>query len=170
MKEANRNSKVPKFVRRVEMVKKKSIMYYQQQDSQSFLKIVVALPTMVASCRGETHLILHSHFIFFWSTCYLYEWLRIYKNYSWRLYPYFTIHSWLHNFDSNHRHVVVVINYNHSLWKSFCYRHSWQGYTNWWFRDEEFYDLWEQCIIYSSFHDWLQCCWRKLDRSSCWKI
>lgn len=27
-------------------------MYYQQQDSQPFLKIVVALPTMVASCRG----------------------------------------------------------------------------------------------------------------------
>ncbi|CAM8920329.1 unnamed protein product [Rhodiola kirilowii] len=52
MKEANRNSKVPRFVRRIEMVRKRSIMYYQQQDSQPFLKIVVALPTMVASCRG----------------------------------------------------------------------------------------------------------------------
>ncbi|CAM8917107.1 unnamed protein product [Rhodiola kirilowii] len=52
MKEANRNSKVPRFVRRIEMVRKRSIMYYQQQDSQPFLKIVVALPTVVASCRG----------------------------------------------------------------------------------------------------------------------
>lgn len=52
MREANRNSNVPKFVRRIEMVQKKSIMYYQQQGSQPFLKIVVALPTMVASCRG----------------------------------------------------------------------------------------------------------------------
>ncbi|GKV21576.1 hypothetical protein SLEP1_g31546 [Rubroshorea leprosula] len=52
MREANRNSRVPKFVRRVELVQKRSIMYYQQQKSQPFLKIVVALPTMVASCRG----------------------------------------------------------------------------------------------------------------------
>ncbi|KAF4377123.1 hypothetical protein F8388_017527 [Cannabis sativa] len=52
MKEANRNSKVPKFIRRIEMVQKKSIMYYQQQHSYPFLKIVVALPTMVTSCRG----------------------------------------------------------------------------------------------------------------------
>ncbi|XP_021899855.1 LOW QUALITY PROTEIN: DNA polymerase delta catalytic subunit [Carica papaya] len=52
MKEANRNSKVPKFVRRIELVQKRSIMYYQQQKSQLFLKIVVALPTMVTSCRG----------------------------------------------------------------------------------------------------------------------
>ncbi|GAY66238.1 hypothetical protein CUMW_247140 [Citrus unshiu] len=52
MREANRNSKVPQFVRHIEMVQKRSIMYYQQQKSQPFLKIVVALPTMVASCRG----------------------------------------------------------------------------------------------------------------------
>ncbi|KAL9313895.1 hypothetical protein ACSQ67_019347 [Phaseolus vulgaris] len=52
MREANRNSNVGKFVRRIEMVQRRSIMYYQQSDSQSFLKIVVALPTMVASCRG----------------------------------------------------------------------------------------------------------------------
>ncbi|XP_022843292.1 DNA polymerase delta catalytic subunit [Olea europaea var. sylvestris] len=52
MREANRNSKVPKFVRRIELVQRRSIMYYQQQSSQPFLKIVVALPTMVASCRG----------------------------------------------------------------------------------------------------------------------
>ncbi|XP_027905407.1 DNA polymerase delta catalytic subunit [Vigna unguiculata] len=52
MREANRNSNVGKFVRRIEMVQRRSIMYYQQSDSQPFLKIVVALPTMVASCRG----------------------------------------------------------------------------------------------------------------------
>ncbi|KAL0378216.1 UNVERIFIED_CONTAM: DNA polymerase delta catalytic subunit [Sesamum radiatum] len=52
MREANRNSKVPKLVRRIELVQRRSIMYYQQQSSQPFLKIVVALPTMVTSCRG----------------------------------------------------------------------------------------------------------------------
>ncbi|XP_027913140.1 DNA polymerase delta catalytic subunit-like isoform X1 [Vigna unguiculata] len=52
MREANRNSNAEKFIRCIEMVQKRSIMYYQQSDSQSFLKIVVALPTMVASCRG----------------------------------------------------------------------------------------------------------------------
>lgn len=52
MREANRNSKVQKFVRRIELVQRRNIMYYQQQGSQPFLKIVVALPTMVASCRG----------------------------------------------------------------------------------------------------------------------
>ncbi|KAI3451580.1 hypothetical protein Pfo_008245 [Paulownia fortunei] len=52
MREANRNSRVPKFVRRIELVQRRSIMYYQQQNSQPFLKIVVALPTMVTSCRG----------------------------------------------------------------------------------------------------------------------
>ncbi|TYK07460.1 DNA polymerase delta catalytic subunit [Cucumis melo var. makuwa] len=51
MKEVNRNSKAPSFVRRIELVQRRSIMYYQQQTSQSFLKIVVALPTMVTSCR-----------------------------------------------------------------------------------------------------------------------
>ncbi|KAK9110336.1 hypothetical protein Sjap_018396 [Stephania japonica] len=52
MKEANRNSKVPKFIIRIEMMQKRSIMHYQQQQSHPFLKIVVALPTMVAGCRG----------------------------------------------------------------------------------------------------------------------
>ncbi|XP_020676528.1 DNA polymerase delta catalytic subunit [Dendrobium catenatum] len=52
MRESNRSSNVPRFVKRVEMVQKKSIMYYQQHEAQPFLKIVVALPTMVASCRG----------------------------------------------------------------------------------------------------------------------
>ncbi|GFQ06146.1 DNA polymerase delta catalytic subunit, partial [Phtheirospermum japonicum] len=52
MREANRNTKVPKCIRRIELVQRRSIMYYQQQNSQPFLKIVVALPTMVASCRG----------------------------------------------------------------------------------------------------------------------
>nr|GLL24467.1 DNA polymerase delta catalytic subunit [Ipomoea trifida] len=52
MREANRNNRVPKFVRRIEIVQKRSIMYYQQQGSQPFLKIVVALPTMVTTCRG----------------------------------------------------------------------------------------------------------------------
>lgn len=53
MREVNRNTKVPKFVRRIELVHKRSIMYYQQQQSHPFLKIVVALPTMVAGCRGK---------------------------------------------------------------------------------------------------------------------
>uniref|UniRef100_A0A5B7C8V6 DNA polymerase n=1 Tax=Davidia involucrata TaxID=16924 RepID=A0A5B7C8V6_DAVIN len=52
MREVNRNSNVPKLVCRIELVQKRSIMYYQQQSSQPFLKIVVALPTMVTSCRG----------------------------------------------------------------------------------------------------------------------
>ncbi|KAL5993065.1 DNA polymerase delta catalytic subunit [Asimina triloba] len=52
MREMNRNSKAPRFILRIQMIQKRSIMYYQQQQSQSFLKIVVALPTMVASCRG----------------------------------------------------------------------------------------------------------------------
>lgn len=53
MRETNRNSNVPRFVKRVEIVKKKSIMYYQPQPCHSFLKIVVSLPTMVAGCRGN---------------------------------------------------------------------------------------------------------------------
>lgn len=52
MKEVNRNSNVPKCVRRIEVVQRRSIMYYQTQASYHFLKIVVALPTMVTSCRG----------------------------------------------------------------------------------------------------------------------
>lgn len=53
MRESNRNSNVSRFIRRVELVQKKSIMYYQQHQSQPFLKIVVGLPTMVASCSGK---------------------------------------------------------------------------------------------------------------------
>lgn len=52
MRESNRNSNVQRFIKRIELVQKKSIMYYQQHQSQPFLKVVVALPTMVASCRG----------------------------------------------------------------------------------------------------------------------
>ena len=54
MREANRNSNVRKFIKRIETVHRKSIMYYQQKQSQPFLKIVVSLPTMVATCRGKT--------------------------------------------------------------------------------------------------------------------
>lgn len=43
------------------MVQKRSIMYYQQQDSHPFLKIVVALPTMVASCRGKSFRFINIH-------------------------------------------------------------------------------------------------------------
>lgn len=65
MREANRNSNSPKFVRRIEVVQKRSIMYYQQQVSQSFLKIVVALPSMVTSCRGMfSFSLIHSYYIF----------------------------------------------------------------------------------------------------------
>ncbi|XP_071696476.1 DNA polymerase delta catalytic subunit [Rutidosis leptorrhynchoides] len=52
MREASRSIKVPKSIIRIELVQKKSIMYYQQLSSQPFLKIVVALPSMVATCRG----------------------------------------------------------------------------------------------------------------------
>ncbi|KAK1264132.1 DNA polymerase delta catalytic subunit [Acorus gramineus] len=52
MRESNRSSNVLRFVKRIEMLHKRSIMYYQQQQSHPFLKVVVALPTMVASCRG----------------------------------------------------------------------------------------------------------------------
>ncbi|KAF5188803.1 Dna polymerase delta catalytic subunit, partial [Thalictrum thalictroides] len=46
-----KNIKAPQFVLRIEMVHKRSIMYYQQQQSHLFLKIVVVLPKMVAICR-----------------------------------------------------------------------------------------------------------------------
>ena len=52
MRDSCRNSNVPKFVRRIELVQRRSIMYYQQESSHPFLKIVVALPTMVTTCRG----------------------------------------------------------------------------------------------------------------------
>ncbi|KAL8166299.1 hypothetical protein V2J09_007798 [Rumex salicifolius] len=52
MKEASRNSKVSQCVRHIELVQRRSIMHYQKENSLPFLKIVVALPTMVATCRG----------------------------------------------------------------------------------------------------------------------
>lgn len=52
MREANRNSKTQNFITKIEIVQKRSVMYYQVQKARSFLKIVVALPTMVAGCRG----------------------------------------------------------------------------------------------------------------------
>ncbi|KAH7292764.1 hypothetical protein KP509_29G084300 [Ceratopteris richardii] len=52
MRESNRNSKSPIFITNVELMHKRSLMYYQQQKSRLFLKITVALPTMVAACRG----------------------------------------------------------------------------------------------------------------------
>ncbi|XP_024377944.1 DNA polymerase delta catalytic subunit isoform X2 [Physcomitrium patens] len=52
MREANRNSKSQTFVTKIEVVQKRSVMYYQVQKARSFLKIFVGLPTMVAGCRG----------------------------------------------------------------------------------------------------------------------
>ncbi|KAI4310823.1 hypothetical protein MLD38_035775 [Melastoma candidum] len=52
MRESSRSVKVPEYVRRIELVQKRSIMYYQQQTSHPFLKIVVSLPSMVPTCRG----------------------------------------------------------------------------------------------------------------------
>ncbi|RZC54248.1 hypothetical protein C5167_013107 [Papaver somniferum] len=48
----NKNNNVSKLVLRMEIVQKRSIMYYQQVQSHPFLKIVLALPTMVAGCRS----------------------------------------------------------------------------------------------------------------------
>lgn len=66
MREVNRNGKVPKYVRRIELVQKRSIMYYQQQPSHPFLKIVVALPTMVTSCRGKNFRFVNIHHTHTW--------------------------------------------------------------------------------------------------------
>ncbi|KAG0577961.1 hypothetical protein KC19_5G194500 [Ceratodon purpureus] len=52
MREANRNSRSQNFITKIEIVQKRSVMYYQVQKARSFLKIFVALPTMVAGCRG----------------------------------------------------------------------------------------------------------------------
>lgn len=52
MREVNKTNKVPRYVQRIELVQKRSIMHYQAENTQPFLKIVVALPTMVTSCRG----------------------------------------------------------------------------------------------------------------------
>ncbi|KAG0586012.1 hypothetical protein M758_2G055400 [Ceratodon purpureus] len=52
MRESNRNSKSQNFITKIEIVQKRSVMYYQVQKARSFLKIFVALPTMVAGCRG----------------------------------------------------------------------------------------------------------------------
>lgn len=69
MRESNRNANVPKFVSRIELVQKRSIMHYQQQESHPFLKIVVALPTMVASCRGKKFHTFASEYIGLVNTC-----------------------------------------------------------------------------------------------------
>ncbi|KAF6167135.1 hypothetical protein GIB67_029773 [Kingdonia uniflora] len=53
MREKSANNGSPKCILQIEMMQKRSIMYYQQQQSQMFLKIVVALPTMVSGCRGR---------------------------------------------------------------------------------------------------------------------
>ncbi|EFH60053.1 hypothetical protein ARALYDRAFT_899561 [Arabidopsis lyrata subsp. lyrata] len=55
MRESNRSIKVQKFVHHIELVQRKSIMYYQQQKSQNFLKIVLTLPTMESTCLGILH-------------------------------------------------------------------------------------------------------------------
>ncbi|MCO5575689.1 hypothetical protein L7F22_029493 [Adiantum nelumboides] len=52
MRDASRNSKSPIFVTSIEIMHKKSLMFFQQQKSRPFVKITVALPTMVATCRG----------------------------------------------------------------------------------------------------------------------
>nr|WDA42964.1 DNA polymerase delta catalytic subunit [Fagopyrum tataricum] len=52
MKDASRNSKASQCVKHIELVQRRSIMYYQKQNSHPFLKIVVTLPAMVATCRG----------------------------------------------------------------------------------------------------------------------
>ncbi|EFJ15978.1 hypothetical protein SELMODRAFT_422092 [Selaginella moellendorffii] len=44
------------FVTNIEMVHKRSLMYFQSQRARAFPNIVVALPTMVASCRDTTRL------------------------------------------------------------------------------------------------------------------
>jgi DNA polymerase delta subunit 1 len=54
MREANSNSKSRSqlFITKIEIVQKRSLMYFQVQKARSFLKIFVGLPTMVAGCRG----------------------------------------------------------------------------------------------------------------------
>lgn len=52
MRETNRSNRSPIFVTNIEIVQKRSLMYFQHQKSRPFLKITMALPTMVASCRG----------------------------------------------------------------------------------------------------------------------
>ncbi|KAF5201446.1 Dna polymerase [Thalictrum thalictroides] len=50
----NKYSKIPQFVLRIEIVHKRSIMNFQEQEQQShlLLKIVVALPKLVFECPG----------------------------------------------------------------------------------------------------------------------
>ena len=43
----------PRQVLRVELTRKQTMMYYQPQKSRLFIKIVLALPTLVAPCRCE---------------------------------------------------------------------------------------------------------------------
>jgi DNA polymerase delta subunit 1 len=58
MREANRNSRLQLFITKIEIVQKRSIMYFQVQKARSFLKIFVGLPTMVAGCRGTMSSVL----------------------------------------------------------------------------------------------------------------
>lgn len=46
-------SRNPRQCLRVEMERKTSMMHYQPQGARLFLKIVLALPNLVAPCRGE---------------------------------------------------------------------------------------------------------------------
>ncbi|PKI34457.1 hypothetical protein CRG98_045150, partial [Punica granatum] len=53
MRESNGTVEVPKCIMHIEPVQRRSILDYQQQESNPFLKIVVALMTMVASYRAR---------------------------------------------------------------------------------------------------------------------
>ncbi|KAL2630232.1 hypothetical protein R1flu_014918 [Riccia fluitans] len=52
MRESGKNSRASVCVTDIKMVQKRSIMYYQKQKTRNFYQIFVALPTMVATCRG----------------------------------------------------------------------------------------------------------------------
>ncbi|KAL3688153.1 hypothetical protein R1sor_014462 [Riccia sorocarpa] len=52
MRESGKNNKAHICVTDIKMVQKRSVMYYQKQKSRNFFQIFVALPTMVATCRG----------------------------------------------------------------------------------------------------------------------
>lgn len=47
-------SRNPRQCLRVELARKQTMMYYQPQPSRLFLKIVLAVPTLVAGCRSES--------------------------------------------------------------------------------------------------------------------
>ncbi|OWM88838.1 hypothetical protein CDL15_Pgr020792 [Punica granatum] len=52
MRESNGSVEVPKCIIHIKPVQRRTIWYYQQQESNPFLKIVVVLLTMVASYHG----------------------------------------------------------------------------------------------------------------------